>query len=82
MWAMRLQVSGKRDTCSIVGNVGNRKQIAHMTHKHAGGGVGAGSLWAMWAMWAYPQKSAALVIMHAHTFYAHKIKKSQGQKII
>jgi hypothetical protein len=42
MWAMRLRVSGKPDTRSIVGNVGNRKQIAHMTHKHAGGGVGAG----------------------------------------
>ena len=45
-----------------------------MTHKHAGGGVGAGGLWAMWAMWAYPQKSRQLDFMHAHTFYAHKMK--------
>ena len=30
-------------TCGhdFVGNVGNRKQIAHIAHKHAGGGVGA-----------------------------------------
>ena len=42
MWAMRLQVSGKPDTRSIVGNVGNRKQIAHMTHKAWAWGQGAG----------------------------------------
>jgi hypothetical protein len=36
----------------------------------------------MWAMWAYPQKSLALHFMHGYTFYAHKIKKSQSQKII
>jgi hypothetical protein len=71
-----LQVSGKRDTCSIVGNVGNQKQIAHMTHRRGGEGMGAGRVWAMWAVWAYPQKLAALDFMHGHTFYAHKIKKS------
>ena len=44
---MPTQVSGNHDTqpCArrLVGNVGNRKQIAHMTHKHAGGGMGAGA---------------------------------------
>jgi putative copper export protein len=65
-----------------VGNVGNQKQIAHMTHSLRAGAWGAGRVWVMWAMWAYPPKLAALDFMHGYTFYAHKIEKSQSQKII